>query len=143
MWWSGRAACGARAPPHRDGLPGLGVVPHLDVAGNVGYGIPRKQRTTERVEGPSTGGVSAGWARAAGTLSGGQQQRVALARAIARNRPCSCSTSLLEPRHGTASAGPLRIHQLLVELGITTIFVTHDQEEAFLLGTRWLSCPTA
>src|SRR5690606_14317368 len=60
------------------------LFPHLDVAGNVGYGLPRKERTPDRIEAAlelvGLGGMAD---RRPGTLSGGQQQRVALARAIA------------------------------------------------------------
>src|SRR3546814_19451578 len=60
------------------------LFPHLDVAGNVGYGLSRKVRSGDRVEAAlelvGLGGLGK---RQPGTLSGGQQQRVALARAIA------------------------------------------------------------
>jgi iron(III) transport system ATP-binding protein len=69
------------------------------------------------------------------TMSGGQQQRVALARALAPqprvlllDEPFSNLDSTLRVQVRT------EVHQLLAELGITTVFVTHDQEEAFVLG---------
>jgi iron(III) transport system ATP-binding protein len=112
------------------------LFPHLDVAGNVGYGLPRKQRSRERIEAAlelvGLGGLSK---RQPGTLSGGQQQRVALARAIA---PEPAVLLLDEPFSNLDTALRVQvrseIHQLLIELGITTVFVTHDQEEAFVLG---------
>ena len=112
------------------------LFPHLDVAGNVGYGLPRKERTAERIEAAldlvGLGGLAK---RQPGTLSGGQQQRVALARAIA---PEPAVLLLDEPFSNLDTALRVQvrseIHQLLVELGITTVFVTHDQEEAFVLG---------
>ena len=112
------------------------LFPHLDVAGNVGYGLPRKERTPARIEAALELVGLAGLAkRQPGTLSGGQQQRVALARAIA---PEPAVLLLDEPFSNLDTALRVQvrseIHQLLVELGITTVFVTHDQEEAFVLG---------
>ena len=112
------------------------LFPHLDVRGNVGYGLSRKQRASSRVDDAldlvGLGGLGR---RQPGTLSGGQQQRVALARAIA---PEPSVLLLDEPFSNLDSALRVQvrfeIHQLLAELGITTVFVTHDQEEAFVLG---------
>jgi iron(III) transport system ATP-binding protein len=71
------------------------------------------------------------------TLSGGQQQRVALARAIA---PEPSVILLDEPFSNldTTLRAQVRgeVNRLLGELGITTVFVTHDQEEAFVLGSE-------
>jgi ABC-type Fe3+/spermidine/putrescine transport system ATPase subunit len=71
------------------------------------------------------------------TLSGGQQQRVALARALA---PKPRVMLLDEPFSNldTSLRNELRteVHRLLLDLGITSVFVTHDQEEAFVVGDR-------
>jgi iron(III) transport system ATP-binding protein len=112
------------------------LFPHLDVAGNVAYGLPRKERTRERIEAAlALVGLDGLGSRQPGTLSGGQQQRVALARAIA---PKPSLLLLDEPFSNLDTALRVQVrsevHQLLVELGITTVFVTHDQEEAFVLG---------
>ncbi len=127
------------APEHR----GVGMVfqdwalfPHLDVRHNVGFGMPRKQRTSDSIDRTLAMVDLAGFGdRMPGTLSGGQQQRVALARALASNP----SVLLLdEPFSNLDSALRTQIRgdvrALLAELGITTVFVTHDQEEAFLIG---------
>jgi iron(III) transport system ATP-binding protein len=112
------------------------LFPHLTVAENVGYGLARGERHGPRVtEALALVGLEGLGNRAPSTLSGGQQQRVALARAIAP-RP---SVLLLDEPFSNLDAA-LRvqvrseIHELLAELGITTVFVTHDQEEAFVLG---------
>jgi iron(III) transport system ATP-binding protein len=127
------------APEHRR----VGMVfqdwalfPHRSVAGNVGYGLSRGERRSNRVEEAlemvGLGGLGE---RSPATLSGGQQQRVALARALA---PRPAVLLLDEPFSNldTALRVDIRteVHRLLAELGITTVFVTHDQEEAFVLG---------
>ena len=113
-----------------------GLFPHLTVAQNVGYGLPRGERRGARVdEALELVGLVGLGHRSPTTLSGGQQQRVALARALAP-RP---SVLLLDEPFSNLDAA-LRVqvrgevHRLLRELGVTTVFVTHDQEEAFVLG---------
>ena len=112
------------------------LFPHLSVAKNVGYGLPRAERDGERVDRAlAMVGLSGLGDRVPGTLSGGQQQRVALARAIA---PEPSVLLLDEPFSNLDTALRVQVrtevHHLLVDLGITTLFVTHDQEEAFILG---------
>jgi iron(III) transport system ATP-binding protein len=112
------------------------LFPHLDVGKNVGYGLPRKQRTRARIDAAldlvGLGGMAD---RHPGTLSGGQQQRVALARAIA---PEPSVLLLDEPFSNLDTTLRVQVrtelHHLLLDLGVTAVFVTHDQEEAFVLG---------
>ncbi|MGE3621825.1 MAG: ABC transporter ATP-binding protein [Acidimicrobiia bacterium] len=112
------------------------LFPHLSVAANVGYGLPRAERRGPRVvEALEMVGLGGFGDRAPATLSGGQQQRVALARALA---PHPSVLLLDEPFSNLDTSLRVEVraevHQLLAELGITTVFVTHDQEEAFVLG---------
>lgn len=114
------------------------LFPHLTVGRNVGYGLARAERDGARVtEALDMVGLGDLAERMPDTLSGGQQQRVALARAIAP-RP---SVLLLDEPFSNLDA-TLRVgvrsevHRLLSDLAITSIFVTHDQEEAFVLGDR-------
>lgn len=115
------------------------LFPHLSVARNVGFGLPRAQRRrSERIdESLELVGLGGFGERMPATLSGGQQQRVAIARAIAPrprvlllDEPFSNLDATLRTRIRT------EIHQLLIDLGITTVFVTHDQDEAFILGEQ-------
>jgi iron(III) transport system ATP-binding protein len=112
------------------------LFPHMTVAQNVGYGLPRGERTGPRVdEALAMVGLSGLGDRSPGTLSGGQQQRVALARALA---PRPSVLLLDEPFSNLDTALRVQVRgevaRLLADLAVTTIFVTHDQEEAFILG---------
>jgi iron(III) transport system ATP-binding protein len=114
------------------------LFPHLSVARNVGFGLSREERRGGRVqEALELVGLTGLGERTPATLSGGQQQRVALARAVA-TRP---SVLLLDEPFSNLDAA-LRVQiraevaRLLRELGLTALFVTHDQEEAFLLGDQ-------
>lgn len=133
-------------PPH---LRGLGLVfqnyalfPHLSVADNVAYGlkarrIPKAERA-QRVEEALRLVDLAGYAdRRPRQLSGGQQQRVAVARALAI-RP---ELVLLDEPLSNLDAKLRRemrveLRALQQRLGITMVFVTHDQEEALSLSDR-------
>ena len=114
------------------------LFPHLSVGANVGYGLGRDDRRSGRVEETlelvGLGGLGD---RYPSTLSGGQQQRVALARALA---PRPRALLLDEPFSNLDTNLRIQVrtevHRLLTELGVTTVFVTHDQEEAFVLGDR-------
>jgi iron(III) transport system ATP-binding protein len=113
------------------------LFPHLDVAGNVGYGLPRSERR-HGVSGPLAMVGLAGYEhRMPSTLSGGQQQRVALARALA---PRPRIILLDEPFSNLDASRRVEvradIRSLLGEIGTTAVFVTHDQDEAFVLGDQ-------
>ena len=118
------------------------LFPNLNVTQNIGYGLKsngmnkadRRARITELL---ATVGLSGSEEKFPAQLSGGQQQRVALARAL------TTSPGLLlldEPL--SALDARVRAHlrheikQLQAKLGITTIMVTHDQEEAMTMADR-------
>ena len=114
------------------------LFPHMSVADNVGYGLDRADRSGPMVgEALALVGLADLADRMPHTLSGGQQQRVALARALA---PRPRVLLLDEPFSNLDTSLRLEVrtevHRLLHELEITSVFVTHDQEEAFVLGDR-------
>lgn len=114
------------------------LFPHKSVAENVGYGLQRSQSREARVRDALELVELADFAdRMPATLSGGQQQRVALARALV---PRPGVLLLDEPFSNLDTSLRVEVrtevHRLLVETGITSIFVTHDQEEAFVVGDR-------
>jgi iron(III) transport system ATP-binding protein len=126
------------APEHRR----IGMVfqdyalfPHLDVAGNVGYGLGRKPDPERIAEVLELVGLSATARRPVHELSGGQQQRVALARALA---PTPNLILLDEPFSNLDASLRDRLrHEVREILGraeVTTLFVTHDQAEALSIA---------
>ncbi len=136
----------ADVPPYRRGI-GLvfqdhALFPHRDVGENVAFGLRMRgddadaieTRTREMLELVGLAGFER---RAVGTLSGGERQRVALARALAPEP----SVLLLDEPLGSLDRR-LRdrlledLEHLFAELGLTALYVTHDQAEAFTLGDR-------
>jgi iron(III) transport system ATP-binding protein len=112
------------------------LFPHLSVAGNVGYGLSRQQRRDGRVEQALELVDLAGFGgRAPASLSGGQAQRVALARALV-TRPAVLLLDEPFSNLDTILRVQIRgeVQRLLADLGVTAVFVTHDQEEAFVVG---------
>jgi putative spermidine/putrescine transport system ATP-binding protein len=118
------------------------LFPNMSVADNIGYGLkirgmPREERAARVAELVSLTNITGLENRRVDQLSGGQRQRVALARAVAI-RP----GILLLDEPLTALDAALRdrlrgeLNRLLRALGITTIYVTHDQAEAMELGDR-------
>jgi multiple sugar transport system ATP-binding protein len=118
------------------------LYPHMSVYDNMAFGLRLQKTPKERVDQhvrrvAEMLGVHGLLDRRPSHLSGGQRQRVALGRAIVRNpvvflmdEPLSNLDAALRVSTRT------EIKQLQKELGTTTIFVTHDQEEAMVLSDR-------
>ncbi|MDH6124020.1 ABC transporter ATP-binding protein [Kitasatospora sp. GP82] len=107
------------------------LFPHLTVAGNIGFGLPRGRRSERVAELLALVGLDGLQGRHPHQLSGGQQQRVALARALATepellllDEPFAALDAALRTELRAELAATLR------RAGATAILVTHDQEEA-------------
>ena len=113
------------------------LFPHLDVAGNIGFGLPRRGREARIAELVALVGLAGLQRRMPHELSGGQQQRVALARALA---PDPALILLDEPFSSLDATlrSQLRgdVREILRTAGATTLFVTHDQSEALEISDR-------
>jgi thiamine transport system ATP-binding protein len=142
--WDGADLSGA--PPHRRGF-GLmfqdhALFPHRDVQGNVAFGLrmqgrPRDEVGSRTEDALALVGLAGFGPRRVRELSGGEQQRVALARALASeprllmlDEPLGALDRALRERLVT------ELRALFVRLGLTTLFVTHDHDEAFALADR-------
>jgi ABC-type Fe3+/spermidine/putrescine transport system ATPase subunit len=118
------------------------LFPHLDVGENVAFGLEslgvRGQELARRVAAALALVDLTGYERRRiGALSGGQQQRVALARALApepRVLLLDEPLSNLDPTLRERTRKEIR--EVINRVGITTVLVTHEQEEAFDLGDR-------
>jgi iron(III) transport system ATP-binding protein len=113
------------------------LFPHLTVAENVGFGLPRRERPPRVRELLGVVGLEGLDRRYPHELSGGQQQRVALARALA---PAPTLVLLDEP---WSNVDPFlreslraEVAEIIRPLGVTVVLVTHDREEAFSLADR-------
>lgn len=114
------------------------LFPHLDVAGNIGFGLrgqPAAQRRQRIEEMLALVGLRDSGAAFPHELSGGQQQRIALARALA---PAPRLLLLDEPFSnldtGTREHLAGEVRGLLKATGTTALMVTHDQSEAFAMA---------
>jgi len=118
------------------------LYPHMSVRANMSFGL-MQQRVKQVVIDKQVKvaaeflGLTALLDRRPAELSGGQRQRVAVARAVVRNP----SVFLLDEPLSNLDAGlrvktRTEIKRLQRELGVTSIFVTHDQEEAMVLSDR-------
>jgi thiamine transport system ATP-binding protein len=120
------------------------LFPHRDVAGNVGFGLRMRGAGPEAIrrrvaEVLELVGLPGAEARSVSALSGGEQQRVALARALA---PEPRLLMLDEPMgsldRSLRERLPAELRAIALRLGLTMLYVTHDQEEAFGVADRVL-----
>src|SRR5690349_2227074 len=136
----------ARVPPHKRNVntvfQSYALFPHLDVAGNVAFGLKyqrlskeeRRRKIKEALELVRLGGLGG---RKPSQLSGGQQQRVALARALV----LTPRVLLLDEPLGALDARlrkdlQVELKAIQSDIGVTFVFVTHDQEEALTMSDR-------
>ncbi len=118
------------------------LFPHMNVAENVAYGlrirkVPKVQRRARTEQALATVRLEGFGGRRPSQLSGGQRQRVALARALV-NRP---KVLLLDEPLGALDLKlreqmQVELKAIQREVGITFVFVTHDQEEALTMADR-------
>jgi spermidine/putrescine transport system ATP-binding protein len=136
----------ARVPPHRRNVntvfQSYALFPHLDVTKNVAFGlkyqnVDKSERAKRVAQALELVNLTEFAHRKADQLSGGQQQRVALARALVLQP----RVLLLDEPLGALDAKlrknlQVELKALQAELGITFVFVTHDQEEALTMSDR-------
>jgi spermidine/putrescine transport system ATP-binding protein len=136
----------ANVPPHKRNVntvfQNYALFPHLNVEKNVAFGL--KYKDTSKEDGRRMVGRALDLVRLSGyekrrphQLSGGQQQRVALARALILNP----AVLLLDEPLGALDAKlrkalQIELKAIQEEVGITFIYVTHDQEEALTMSDR-------
>jgi spermidine/putrescine transport system ATP-binding protein len=136
----------AQTPPHKRNVntvfQNYALFPHLSVVDNVGFGL--RYKDVSKQEARKKAGDALALVRLEGLerrrpsqLSGGQQQRVALARALVLNP----AVLLLDEPLGALDAKlrkqlQIELKALQEEVGITFIYVTHDQEEALTMSDR-------
>lgn len=133
-------------PPHRRGIgyifQDLALFPHLDVRSNIAFGLEAHKQDRGEVQGRvkemmALTRIESLAHRYPAELSGGERQRVAIARALA---PHPRALLLDEPFNsldiGITKHLRLELKDLQRRLGLTTVFVTHNQKEAEELGDR-------
>jgi putative spermidine/putrescine transport system ATP-binding protein len=136
----------SRMPPHRRDIgvvfQSYALFPHMTVAENIGFplrqrGVGRQQlhsRVTETLELVQMAGLGGRYPR---QLSGGQQQRVAIARAVIfRPRVLLMDEPLSALDKKLREDMQFEIKELHRRLGITFVYVTHDQHEALVMSDR-------
>jgi putative spermidine/putrescine transport system ATP-binding protein len=144
VWLGGRDI--TALPAH---LRDIGIVfqsyalfPHMSVAGNIAYplklrGVARAESERRVAEALQLVQLPGFGERSVASLSGGQRQRVALARAVVfRPRILLMDEPLSALDKPLREAMQIELRRLHAELGLTTVYVTHDQKEALTLSDR-------
>jgi putative spermidine/putrescine transport system ATP-binding protein len=135
-----------RVPANKRGMgmvfQAYSLFPHMTVTDNVAFGLklrhrPKAERDARAMEMLELVGLTEQAGRYPSQLSGGQQQRVALARALAIQPQVLLLDEPLSALDAKVRA-QLRdeIRRIQLEVGTTTLFVTHDQEEALAIADR-------
>lgn len=135
------AAPGVHLPSHRRQVavvPQEGALfPHLDLRGNIGFGLSRRDRRARVEECLELVGLAGLGARMPHELSGGQQQRAAVARALAPRPPLVLLDEPFSALDAALRAEVRRdVRAALREDGATAVLVTHDQGEALSMADR-------
>ena len=140
--WNGQSIL--RTPTYRRGF-GLmfqdgQLFPHRSVEGNVAYGLrdlPAAERSARVAEVLEIVGLEGFGPRSIDSLSGGQAQRVALARALApRPRLLLLDEPLSALDRSMRESLSIELREIITGEGITSIYVTHDQDEAFTVADQ-------
>ena len=133
------------APRHRDiamVFQSYALYPHMSVRENLGYGlkvrkVPKAEVRRRVEEVAELLGLGEMLDRKPQQLSGGQRQRVAMGRAIVREPQSFLMDEPLSNLDAKLRVGMrASLAQLHAKLGVTTVYVTHDQTEAMTLGNR-------
>jgi multiple sugar transport system ATP-binding protein len=118
------------------------LYPHMDVADNMGFALkmakmPAAERKKRVLDAAEMLGLTEYLGRRPKALSGGQRQRVAMGRAIVRQPAVFCMDEPLSNLDAKMRVQTRTdIAKLQADLGITTVYVTHDQVEAMTMGDR-------
>ena len=136
----------SRAPPAKRNygivFKSYALFPNLSIADNIGYGLVNRKQGKKKIRARVSEllelvGLPGNEAKFPAQLSGGQQQRIALARALATapgllllDEPLSALDAIVRVKLRS------EIRSLQRKLGVTTVMVTHDQEEAFAVADR-------
>ena len=118
------------------------LYPHMSVAENMGFAlkmakVPADERQKRVEEAAKLLGLTEYLERKPKALSGGQRQRVAMGRAIVRNPQVFCMDEPLSNLDAKMRVQTRTdIAKLQADLGVTTVYVTHDQVEAMTMGDR-------